>query len=102
MTPDEHGVGMAQAQLVARVLVDQVDLVEHEQARAIAGADLLERLLDGLLHDLGLLLGRGGVEHVREQVGAARLLERGGERVDELVGKLRDEADGVGHEVLAP
>ncbi len=79
---------MAQAQLVALDLVEQVDLVEHEQPRAIAGADLLERLLDGVLHDLGLLLGCGGVEHVREQIGAARLLERCSERVDELVGKL--------------
>ena len=46
-------------------------------------------------------LGRGCVEHVREQVGAARLLERRAERVDELVGKLADEADGVGQQVRA-
>ncbi len=93
---------MAQAQLVALLGVEQVDLVEHKQARALAGADLLERLLDGLLHDLGLLLGRGSVEHVREQVGAARLLERRTEGVDELVRELCDEADGVGQQVPAP
>ena len=31
-----------------------------------------------------------------------RLLERGGEGVDELVGQLADEADGVGQQVVAP
>ena len=79
---------MAQAQFVARAVVEQVGLVEHEQARLVAGADLLERLLDGVAHDLQLLLRRRGVEHVHQQVGAARLLERRGEGVDQLVGKL--------------
>ncbi len=35
---------------------------------------------------------------MREQIRAARLLERGGERVDQLVGQLADEADGVGQQ----
>ena len=34
---------MAERQLVAAVLVEQVGLVEDEQARLVAGADLLER-----------------------------------------------------------
>ena len=36
---------------------------------------------------------------MQQQLGAARLLERGAERVDELVGKLADEADRVGQQV---
>ena len=36
---------------------------------------------------------------MREQVGKARLLQRCGEGVDELVGQLADEADGVGEQV---
>ena len=39
---------------------------------------------------------------MRQQLRAARLLERGGERVDELVGKLADEADRVGQQVRPP
>ena len=38
---------------------------------------------------------------MEDEVGQLGLLERGGERVDELVGQLADEADGVGHEVGA-
>ena len=44
-------------------------------------------------------LGRRGVEHVREQLRAARLLERGRERVHQLVGQLADEADRVRQQV---
>src|SRR6202161_1928981 len=55
---DEHGVVMAQAQLLALVLAEQVDLVQHEQPWPLAGADLLERLLDGVTHLIGVLLRR--------------------------------------------
>ena len=44
---------------------------------------------------------RAGVDDVQQQVGALGLLERGGERVDELMRQLADEADGVGHQVRA-
>ena len=37
-----------------------------------------------------------------DQVGLQRLLERGGERLDQLVGQLADEPDGVGEQVRAP
>ena len=39
---------------------------------------------------------------MQDQVGQARLLQRGAEGVDELVGQLADEADGVGQQVRAP
>ena len=48
-----------------------------------------------------LVLRRRGVDDVQDQVGQARLLERRAERVDELVGQLADEADGVGQQVRA-
>ena len=38
---------------------------------------------------------------MQEQVGELGLLERGAERVDQLVGQLADEADGVGEQVVA-
>ena len=98
---DQHRLGMAQPQLGSLVGVEQVDLVEHQQPGPIAGADLLERLLDRLLHDRPLLLGRRAVEHVGQQLRAAGLLERRAEGVDQLVGKLGDEADRVGHQVRA-
>ena len=88
LTAHQHRVGVREAQLLAGVLVEQVDLVEHQQARALLRADLLQRLLHRPLHDLALGLRHGGVEHVHELLRAARLLERRRERVDQLVGEL--------------
>ena len=70
--------------------VQQVRLVERRQARLVAGAELVE---DGL--DRRPVLGRvavRGVDHLDQHVGAGHLLERGAERVDELVRQLVDEA----------
>ena len=39
---DEHAVGVAEAQLRAALGIERVGLVEDQQARALAGADLLE------------------------------------------------------------
>ncbi|MNE05669.1 hypothetical protein D3C80_982390 [compost metagenome] len=39
-----------------------------------------------------------GVDHVQQQVGIARLLERGAERLDQLVRQVTDEADGIGED----
>ena len=51
-------------------------------------------------HGVDLRLGIGGrrVDDVDEQVGLGHDLERGLERLDELVGQLADEADGVGEQ----
>ena len=92
---------MREAQLLAALVVERVGLVEHEQARAVAGADLLEDVVDGAQHLVHLLLGHGGVDDVQDEVGDARLLQRRAEGVDELVGQLADEADGVGQQVGA-
>ena len=68
--------------------VEHVDLVEHEQARALVGADLLERLSTDCCMISACSSGAEASSTCSEQVGAARLLERRAERVDELVGKL--------------
>ena len=67
----------------------------------VAGADLLQHVLDRPRHRHQLLLRGAGVDHVEQQVGALGLLQRGGEGVDELMRQLADEPDGVGQQVGA-
>ena len=98
---DEHRVRVAEGELAAALVVEDVGLVEDEHARRVAGVDLLQDVLDGLGHRDELLLGRRGVDDVQDQVGEPRLLQRGGERVHELMRELADEADGVGHQERA-
>src|SRR6202043_1538092 len=86
----------------AREVVEQIRLVENEQPRALAGADLLERVLDGAHHRGDLPFGGARAANVQDQRRTAGLLERRRERVDQLVGQLADEADGVAEEVGAP
>ena len=71
-------------------------------SRGRSAAPISTSLLHGVQHLVQLPLGHGGVGHVQEQVCLQGLLERGREGVDELVGQLSDEADGVGEQVLAP
>ena len=93
--------GWRKASSRRRSSVDRVRLVEHEQARLLAHADRLQHVLDGARHGEELLLVRARVDHVQEQVGPPRLLQRGAERVDELVRQLADEPDRVRDEVRA-
>ena len=67
----------------------------------VAGADLLQHLVDGLHVDQPPLLRRRRVDHVQDQVGQHGLLERRLEGLDQLVGQLLDEADRVGQQVVA-
>ena len=100
---DEHRVGQQVAQAGELEVVGGVGLVDDEQLvrhRAVLRADLDEHLAHR--RDLLLRQGVGGVDHVHEQVGRGRLLERGAEGLDELVGQVADEADGVGERVVAP
>ena len=41
----------------------------------------------------------GAVDHVQQQVGLGRLLQGRGERLDQIVRQVADEADGVGQGV---
>ena len=67
----------------------------------LAGADLLEHLVDGPHVDDLSLLRRRGVDDVQDQVGEHGLLERRLEGLDQLVRELLDEADRVGQQVVA-
>ena len=89
---------MAERELAAALVVDDVDLVEGDHARPVVGADLLEDLVDRPDHLRQLIFGEGGVDHVHHEVGAQGLLERRPERVHQLVRELADEADGVGQQ----
>ena len=62
-----------------------------------AGADLGEHLAHR--GDLALRVGVRAVDHVQDQVGVGDLLQRRAERLDQLVGQVPDEADGVAHRV---
>jgi hypothetical protein len=99
---DEHRSGVAARELGASSVVDEVRLTEHEHARRADRVDLREHLLDRRRHREQLLLVDRGVDDVENQVGETGFLERRAECVDELVRKLADEADGVGHQVVAP
>ena len=73
---------------------EQVGLVEHHEARLVAGAQLVEHRLDG-----PPVLGRvrvRGVDDLEQDVRAHDLLERRPERIDQLVRQLVDEAHRVG------
>ena len=76
--------------------VGDVELVGHQQLGDVAGAELAQDRPDRL--DLAFRLGRRGVDDVDEEVGVDHLLQRGPERLDQLVGQLADEPDGVGEE----
>ena len=98
---DEHRLGVAQQDLAALVFGEQVGLVEHEQPRPLAGADLLQHLVDRPHVGQLALVRRGRVDDVEDQVGEHGLLQRRLERLDQLVRQLLDEADGVGQQVVA-
>ena len=81
-----------------RAVGDAVGLVQDEDRRMVGQLELVEDLLDGADLLLGLRARR--VDHVQEQVGLARLLERGLERGDQRVRQVPDESDGVGEQDL--
>src|ERR1043166_7674404 len=77
-----------------------VDFVLHHDIRGVSGADVMEHGLD----DGALLLVQGmrHVDDAQQEIGRAHLFERALERLDERMGNLIDEADGVGqHHALA-
>ena len=77
-----------------------VGLVEHEQRRPLARADLLEHAVDGRLALLDPVRAR--VHDVQQQVGLDHLLERRAKRGDQRVRQLAHEAHGVDQHQLAP
>ena len=81
--------------------VDGVDLVQDELGGKLGPADLPEHGLDGGDGVVQVFVRGGRVCHVQDEVGRQRLLESGGEALDELVREAPDEADRVGDEVAA-
>ena len=61
---------IADEQVAALLLVEQVDLVVDDQPRVLAGADLLEHRVDRGHATRARREGLGGVDHVQDQVGA--------------------------------
>ena len=80
--------------------VGGVGLVDDDELGHLAGADLGEHLAHG--GDLALGVGVRAVDDVHDQVGVGDLLQRRAERLDELVGQVADEPDGVGERVDPP
>src|SRR4029079_14392779 len=76
--------------------IDEVGLVEYDQAWLVARPELVEDGLDRRSMLIGVRIR--GVDHLEQDVGAVDLLARRPERIDELVRQLVDEANGVGHD----
>ncbi len=82
---DERRVGVAEGELAAALVVERVGLVEHEHARLSLGADLLEDVLDRARHRVSSSSGALASTTCSSRSARLRLLERRGERVDELM-----------------
>ena len=74
----------------------EVGLVEHEQLGHVVGADLGEHRAHRV--DLGLGSARDASTTWTSRSASADHLERRLERLDQLVGQLAHEADGVGQQ----
>ena len=85
--------GCAAASRAASVGV-RIGLVEDEQLGHRGGVDLGQHRADRV--DLLARVGRRGVDHVHEEVGVDHHVEGRAEGLDQLVGQLAHEADGVG------
>ncbi len=79
-----------------RVGVGDVGLVPHEQAGTSSGVDLRQHRADRV--DRARRRPRRSRRRCGQQVGVDHLLERGAERLDELVRQAPHEADGVGQQ----
>ena len=74
--------------------LEQVNLVVNLEQWQLVGTDLAEHSQH--LLDLLIALGLVGVDHVQQEVGVARLLQRGTKGLDQLVRQMADEAHGIG------
>lgn len=90
------GVWEEALELAEAVGVDEVNFVEDEEGAFVGGAEFAEDFGGGLIELLGV--GGTGVDDVDEEVGKDGLLQGGAEGLDEVVGEIADEADGVGEE----
>ncbi len=79
-----------------RLLLQQVKFIKHLQLRNILGADLLQHRL----HLVDVVLARtcGDIDNMQQQVGADSFLQRGLERLDQLVRQMGDESHCIRHD----
>ncbi len=77
-----------------------VELVEDQDLRHIVGTNLAQHALHFL--DLLGVARVGGIDHVQQQIGVARFLQRGGKGIHQGVRQVADEAHGVGQRDAAP
>ena len=76
-----------------RGVLHEIGLVEDDELGQLGRPDLPQHPPDS--RHLPLRVGGGGVDDVDEQVGLGDDVQGGLERLDQLVGQLPDEADGV-------
>jgi hypothetical protein len=88
-----HRARVRREQIVDRARIGDVDLVDDQQFGTAVGADIAQDSADG--DDLILGVVGAAVHDVQQHVGAADLLERRLERLDELVRQPAHEPDGV-------
>jgi len=93
---DGDGVGENALQLGEAICVDEVDFIEDEQGAFVGGSELVEHGGGGGVKLLGV--GGTGVDDVDEEIGEDGFFQRGAEGLDKVVGKIADEADGVGEQ----
>ena len=77
-----------------------IDLVQYDDLRDFAGADLVEHPIHGI--GLLVLLHTGAVDDMQQQVGLRGLLEGGAKRIHEAMRKVADEADGIRDRHIGP
>ena len=96
------------AETTTRVLLAAPQPVDDQRVGDVGLVDDDDLLTDGastsaqhLAHrgELGLGVGVGAVDDVQDQVGVGDLLQRGAERLDQLVRQVAHEADRVGERV---
>ena len=95
----EDRVRLEASQHQARVVVDEVGLVEDHDLGDVARSDIADHIADG--RELSCRIRVRGVHDVDDHVGAADLFQRGAEGLDELVRQVADEPDRVGERVHA-
>jgi succinyldiaminopimelate transaminase len=82
--------------------IHRVDLVDHDLERQFSGSDVVQDSRHGVCLFLEELVRCRPIDDVQDQVCDERLLERGGEALDELGRQAPDETDRVRDQIPAP
>ena len=94
LSRDELRGGMQAPEALFDRIIDGVDLVVDHELIDIGCSDLIEH--DANRRHLVVRVGIGGIDKVDEQVGIRGFLECRAEGLDEFVGEITHESDGVG------